>query len=73
MFRYKLRTLLIILAVAPLVLAGAWWGYAAWRERQAAENAKRLARLFTPITVEVIEVYADTGEPVDTPATLNEP
>lgn len=25
MFRYKLRTLLIALAVAPPVLAGAWW------------------------------------------------
>jgi hypothetical protein len=25
MFRYKLRTLLIVLALGPVVLAGAWW------------------------------------------------
>jgi len=25
MLRYKLRTLLIVLAIAPLVLAGVWW------------------------------------------------
>ncbi len=25
--RYRLRTLLILLAVGPMVLAGAWWGW----------------------------------------------
>jgi len=25
--RYRLRTLLIVLALGPLVLAGVWWGW----------------------------------------------
>ncbi len=36
MFRYKLRTLLIAVAIGLLLLAVAWWGwceYAKWRER----------------------------------------
>jgi hypothetical protein len=35
--RYRLRTLLIVLAVLPPLLAVGWWKYAAWRaerERQ---------------------------------------
>ena len=28
MFRYKLRTLLIVLALGPPLLAVGWWGYA---------------------------------------------
>ena len=32
--RYRLRTLLIMLALGPPVLAGAWWGYAAWKAEQ---------------------------------------
>ena len=33
--RYSLRTLLIVLAVGPVVLAGGWWAYSKWRnERQ---------------------------------------
>jgi hypothetical protein len=35
MFRYKLRTLLIVLALGPPVLAGGWWKYSAWRQEQA--------------------------------------
>jgi hypothetical protein len=31
--RYRLRTLLILLAVGPLVLAGVWWGSATLRAR----------------------------------------
>jgi hypothetical protein len=28
--RYRLRTLLIVLALGPPVLAVGWWGYRAW-------------------------------------------
>jgi hypothetical protein len=38
--RYRLRTLLILLAVLPPLLAAGWWGYSAWqaeRQRRAAE------------------------------------
>jgi len=31
--RFRLRTLLILLAVLPPLLAGAWWCCAAWRAR----------------------------------------
>jgi hypothetical protein len=34
MLRYKLRTLLILLAVGTALLAGAWWSFRFWqRER----------------------------------------
>jgi hypothetical protein len=29
--RFRLRTLLIVLALGPVVLAGAWRAYCAWR------------------------------------------
>jgi hypothetical protein len=39
MFRYKLRTLLIVLAVLPPLLAVSWWKYSAWKAEQAARAA----------------------------------
>ena len=48
--RYKLRTLLILLAVLPPVLAVGWWGYSAWQENQERE------REFWSRGVHVIEV-----------------
>jgi hypothetical protein len=32
--RFRLRTLLILLAILPMVLAGAWWGHKAWEREQ---------------------------------------
>ncbi len=32
--RYRLRTLLIVLALGPAVLAAGWWGYSKWREER---------------------------------------
>jgi hypothetical protein len=29
--RYQLRTLLLLLAILPPLLAGAWWGYGKWK------------------------------------------
>jgi hypothetical protein len=37
--RYRLRTLLILLAVGPILLAAGWWKYSAWRAEQARQNA----------------------------------
>jgi len=37
--RYRLRTLLILLAVLPPLLAGGWWKYSAWRAEQARQKA----------------------------------
>ena len=43
--RYRLRTLLIVLAVGPPVLAGAWWGCGKWREEQARRAAPQKLKL----------------------------
>jgi hypothetical protein len=48
--RYRLRTLLILLAVGPPVLAGAWFGrqlalarYEAWQWQEAIRCAKSVS------------------------------
>jgi len=42
--RYKLCTLLIVLALGPPVLAGAWWAYESWRQPAISwEEATKLA------------------------------
>jgi hypothetical protein len=46
--RYRLRTLLILLAVLPPVLAVAWVKYSAWRAEQERQ------RLLRAISVDVI-------------------
>ena len=37
--RYRLRTLLILLAILPPLLALGWWKYTAWRAEQARLEA----------------------------------
>jgi hypothetical protein len=37
--QFRLRTLLIVLAVGPPLVAGAWWKYSAWRAEQAQQKA----------------------------------
>jgi hypothetical protein len=36
--RYRLRTLLIVLALGPPVLAGAWYVFRIWRESRVQET-----------------------------------
>ena len=36
--RYRLRTLLIVLAVGPMVLAGGWFATAYWREQHEPDG-----------------------------------
>ena len=38
--RYKLRTLLILLAVGPMVLAGAWRGWQVWSEYRYRQDQR---------------------------------
>ena len=40
--RYRLRTLLILLAILPPLLACAWWGWSEWQARRVA-SAQRAA------------------------------
>ena len=42
--RYKLRTLLIVLALGPPVLALGWWGYGKWLESRET-HGERFERL----------------------------
>lgn len=43
--RYKLRTLLILLALGPPMLALGWWGWQEWRARQASREFDALVPL----------------------------
>jgi len=42
--RYKLRTLLILLAILPPLLAVGWWKYSAWKAEQERQRALREAQ-----------------------------
>ncbi len=39
--RYRLRTLLIVLALGPPLIAAGWWGYGKWREWQVRRAIER--------------------------------
>ena len=43
--RYRLRTLLILLAVGPPLVAGVWFGYLDYRERQRIAEEQRMDRM----------------------------
>jgi len=45
MLRYKLRTLLIVLAILPPVLTVSWWGYGKWRVEQERKELVRGGRV----------------------------
>jgi len=61
--RYKLRTLLILLAILPPLLAVGWWQYSAWRAEQEKQRALREARPQVQI-----EVVISTGGSLAPPA-----
>jgi hypothetical protein len=44
MFRYNLRTLLIVLALGPPLLAGAWWGWERYVESQRRQLLREILR-----------------------------
>jgi hypothetical protein len=39
LMRYRLRTLLILLAILPPLVAVGWWKYAAWRAKEEQRRA----------------------------------
>jgi hypothetical protein len=41
MLRYHLRTLLIVLALGPPLIAAGWWGWGKWRDRQERLQVER--------------------------------
>jgi hypothetical protein len=42
--RYRLRTLLIVLAILPPLLAVGWWKYTEWQAEQERERAAEAER-----------------------------
>jgi len=40
MLRYKLRTLLLLLAILPPVLGVGWWKYSAWRAERERHTSR---------------------------------
>jgi hypothetical protein len=46
MLRYKLRTLLLLLAILPPLIAGAWWKYSAWKAEQERLRQRVTIRLW---------------------------
>ena len=70
--QFRLRTLLIVLALGPVVLAFGWWKYAAWKAEQAQRKAieaekARIAELIELTTWQVEmtprELLFDPGGP----------
>ena len=51
--RYRLRTLLILLALGPPLIAGAWW---TWRARQPRQSPKRVELFVPPFGPVIIEI-----------------
>lgn len=47
MFRYKLRTLLIVVALGPPLLAGGYFGFMRWREYQRQRHFDALIEQIT--------------------------
>jgi hypothetical protein len=45
--RWRLRTLLIVLAAIPPLLAAGWWKYAAWKAEQGRQRAVEAERSAT--------------------------
>ena len=70
MLRYKLRTLLILLAVLPPLLWLGWTKYAAWRAEQ--ERKAALLRITDGLTLELLVEEVEVsplllGKPAESP------
>jgi len=61
MLRFNLRTLLIALALAPPVLAGAWWGWRQYLEWSLPGEEMRLSREVSRV------IYGPDSAPPDKP------
>jgi len=71
--RYKLRTLLILLAVLPPLLWFGWTKYEAWRaeqerQRALAEQRVRVEYIFNVTIVDDLGAWFVEGKPEQPPA-----
>jgi hypothetical protein len=58
--RFRLRTLLIVLALGPMVLWIGWTKYEAWRAEQKDIQARRTGYLGTLTLIEKVEPGIET-------------
>jgi hypothetical protein len=49
--RYRLRTLLILMAIGPPLVAGAWFGWMAYRENQRPQPAVDWTTVTVPLII----------------------
>ena len=66
--RYRLRTLLIALALGPPVLAASWFGWCKYQERQRQKEFDELIELIQTTVKPVSSVLSNAAEE---PATLS--
>ena len=50
--RYRLRTLLIVLALGPIVIWAAWWCYGKWFQSQSPPTREELNAQFEALSRE---------------------
>ncbi len=62
MLRYKLRTLLIVLALGPPLLAGAWYG---WQKLQKQRSTADIEELLEILTATIVPNTSTTLEESD--------
>jgi len=68
--RYKLRTLLLLLAILPPLLAVGWGKYLAWRAEQEKQKS---AQILTEDSWLVIPIIDEQGDPSPRPGLVSEP
>jgi len=62
--QFRLRTLLIVLAILPPLLAGGWWKYSAWRAEQARQKALEAEKAqIQVLTWQDSEPWFETAQP----------
>jgi len=57
--RFRLRTLLIVLALAPPLVAAGWWQYANWQ----AHSRVRAVRIIDPADFRLNFEWPNEGDP----------
>jgi hypothetical protein len=63
--RYKLRTLLLLLAVLPPLLWLGWTKYAAWKAEQALQEQLRAALSQIEVAQSDLEPIIDEARPIE--------
>jgi len=70
--RYRLRTLLIVLALGPPMIAGGWWKYSSWRAEQERKEIIRGERVSSQ-AFPIMDSYSHGEALVPKPTTLDLP